>query len=126
MLLGPDLTLQRRPTFGDAFVAKVAAGGAGLDYCGYIGGSGDDFGCGIAVDSAFTATVTGVTASTEASFPVTVGPDLIHNGGNDAFVARVSSSDFTLGATPRRSRSAPAATPSTRSPSARSAASPVP
>jgi len=31
---------------------------------------------------------------------VTVGPDLTHNGSNDAFVARVSSSDFTLGATP--------------------------
>ncbi|PWB74352.1 MAG: hypothetical protein C3F15_07995, partial [Holophagae bacterium] len=100
VLLGPDLSYNGGTTFGDAFIAKVASGGASLDYCGYIGGSGDDAGFGIAVDSAFTATVTGYTGSTQASFPVTVGPDLSHNGGNDAFVARVSSSDFTLGATP--------------------------
>ncbi|HOC41907.1 MAG TPA: SBBP repeat-containing protein [Thermoanaerobaculales bacterium] len=98
--LGPDLTFNGGTTYGDAFVAKVAAAGTGLDYCGYIGGAGEDLGVGIAVDADFTATVTGYTTSTETSFPVTVGPDLVHSGGNDAFVARVSSSDFTLGATP--------------------------
>jgi hypothetical protein len=100
VLLGPDLSYSGGTTYGDAFIAKVAAGGASLDYCGYIGGLEDDAGFGIAVDSAFTATVTGLTSSTETTFPVTVGPDPTHNGGNDAFVARVSSSDFLLGATP--------------------------
>ncbi len=52
-----------------------------LIYCGYIGGSGDDYGNGIAVDGAGNAYVTGTTASTEATFPVTVGPDLTYNGG---------------------------------------------
>jgi hypothetical protein len=96
VLLGPDLSYSGGTTFGDAFIAKVASGGASLDYCGYIGGSGDDAGFGIAVDPTFTATVTGYTNSTQASFPVTVGPDLTHNGGNDAFLAKVSSSDFVL------------------------------
>ena len=85
---GPDP--QRRHY--DAFVAKVNAAGTALVYCGYIGGSGDDYGQGIAVDSSGNAYVAGDTVSTEATFPVTGGPDLTHNGGtNDAFVAKVVS-----------------------------------
>ena len=42
------------------------------------------------MDAAGNAYVTGSTASTEATFPVTVGPDLTYNGGStDAFVAKV-------------------------------------
>ena len=74
---GPDP--QRR--LCDAFVAKVNAAGTALVYCGYIGGSGDDEGYGIAVDGSGNAYVTGYTDSTEATFPVTVGPDLTYNGG---------------------------------------------
>ncbi len=74
----------------DTFVAKVSAAGAGLDYCGYIGGSGDDWGGGIAVDGAGNAYVTGWTESDESAFPVTDGPDLTYNGGGDAFVAKIS------------------------------------
>jgi hypothetical protein len=74
----------------DAFVAKVKANGMGLDYCGFIGGAGDDFGFGIAVDSGGNAYVAGSTESTEATkFPVIVGPDLSQNGRKDAFVAKV-------------------------------------
>ena len=40
-------------------MAKVNAAGTGLVYCGYIGGSDDDEGDGIAVDSAGNAYVTG-------------------------------------------------------------------
>ena len=58
----------------DAFVAKVNASGTALVYCGYIGGSGDDEGDGIAVDGSGNAYVTGYTSSTEATFPVIYRP----------------------------------------------------
>ena len=80
--VGPDLTFNGGSV--DAFVAKVRADGTALVYCGYIGGSGADSGYGIAVDAAGNAYVTGVTDSDQASFPVTVGPDLTFNGGISA------------------------------------------
>ena len=83
---GPDLSYNGG---GDAFVAKVAPGGGSLAYAGYLGGSGADEGRGIAVDGAGAAYVTGRTDSTEATFPVTGGPDLSYNGNFDAFVAKV-------------------------------------
>ncbi len=101
VLLGPDLSYNG----GDAATATPSSprsppAARASTTAATSAARGTTPGCGIAVDSAFTATVTGYTNSTEASFPVTVGPDPTHNGGNDAFVARVSSSDFTLGATP--------------------------
>jgi hypothetical protein len=103
---GPDLTFNGSGVCGtppntysctDAFVAKVRADGAGLVYAGYIGGSGGDEGYGITVDGAGSAYVTGVTGSTEATFPVTVGPDLTYNGGSyDAFVAKVNAAGTGL------------------------------
>ncbi len=91
--VGPDLTYN---IDNDAFVAKVNALGSGLVYCGYIGGSGVDYGRGIAVDGSGNAYVTGNTNSTEATFPKTAGPDLTFNGGEDAFVAKVSASGTGL------------------------------
>jgi beta-propeller repeat-containing protein len=91
---GPDLTFNGG--FGDAFVAKVKASGTALVYAGYIGGdNGDneDQGFGIAVDKKGRAYVTGQTFSTEASFPVKVGPDLTSNGNFDAFVAKISETE---------------------------------
>jgi beta-propeller repeat-containing protein len=86
--VGPDLTYKGG---GDAFVAKVNAQGTGLVYCGYIGGSQDDYGFGIAVDAVGNAYIAGVTNSNEQTFPVGVGPGLTYNGGRyDAFVAKVS------------------------------------
>jgi len=95
--VGPDLTYNGGES--DAFVAKVNAAGTALAYCGYIGGSGGDWGSGIAVDGAGNAYVVGGTASGEAGgFPVTVGPDLTYNGGSwDAFVAKVATTYFISG-----------------------------
>jgi hypothetical protein len=91
--VGPDLTHNGA---GDAFVAKVNAAGTALAYAGYLGGSGEDRGYGIAVDGAGNAYVTGYTNSTEATFPETVGPDLIYNGAEDAFVAKVNAAGTAL------------------------------
>ena len=88
-LVGPDTTFNGGST--DAFVAKVNASGTGFGYAGFIGGSGFDEANGVAVDAAGSAYVIGGTGSTEGSFPVALGPDLIYNGGtNDAFVAKVN------------------------------------
>lgn len=52
----------------DAFVAKLNATGNSIDYCTYLGGSLDDFGSAIAVDSQGSAFVAGTTFSND--FPV--------------------------------------------------------
>jgi hypothetical protein len=90
---GPDLSFNSGT---DAFIAKVNARGTGLVYCGYIGGSGDDHGRDVAVDSAGNAYFTGYTDSTESTFPVTVGPDLTHNLAVDAFVGKLNPSGTAL------------------------------
>ena len=41
--------------------------------------------------------VTGYTSSDQATFPVTVGPDLTHNGGQDVFVAKIAADVGLLG-----------------------------
>jgi len=99
VMAGPDLTYNGSDLYGgDAFVAKVNAAGTALVYCGYIGGSDRDWGCGIAVDGAGNAYVVGYTWSDEADgFPVTVGPDLTYNGYVcDAFVAKVNAGGTAL------------------------------
>ena len=95
VMVGPDLTFNG-PGW-DAFVAKVSSSGADLDYCGYIGGSSEEYGNGIAVDNAGNAHVVGSTGSSEATFPVVNGPDLTFNGGWDAFVAKINPSGTGLG-----------------------------
>jgi len=85
---GPDL--EYNGGLYDAFVAMVNVEGTALDYCGYVGGSGNDYGYGIAVDSSGYAYITGYTSSSEDSFPVSEGPDVAFNGGYyDAFIAKV-------------------------------------
>lgn len=86
------------PGAPDAFVAKVRPSGKSLAYCSFLGGNGDDLGHGIAVDSSGDAFVTGVTASSAATFPATPGaldqPD--YAGNDDAFVAEVNPSGTGL------------------------------
>jgi beta-propeller repeat-containing protein len=79
----------------DAFVTKLNAAGAALDYSSYLGGSAEEFGNGIAVDVTGNAYVTGLTGSSD--FPTTVAAFQPVSGGNsDAFVAKVG----LLGSTP--------------------------
>jgi hypothetical protein len=93
VLVGPDLTFNGS---SDVFVTKINAAGTALLYSGFIGGSGFENGSGIAVDVSGSAYITGHTQSSEATFPVLVGPDLTHNGSSDAFVAKVNASGSAL------------------------------
>ena len=72
----------------DVFVAKVDPSGTKLVFAGYLGGTGLDEGADIALDDDGNIYVTGLTWSED--FPVTVGPDLTHNGRMDAFVTKIS------------------------------------
>jgi len=88
-LAGPDLTYNGGDS--DAFVAKLNPEGTALLYCGYIGGAGKDAAAGVGVDLEGCVYIAGTTDSTEATFPVQVGPDLTYNGGeSDAFVAKLN------------------------------------
>lgn len=97
--VGPDLTFNGG---SDAYIVKVNPSGTALLYCGYIGGSSGDGGLAIAVDALGQAYVTGVTASTEDTFPLTLGPDLSYNDYpedqtmGDAFIAKVNASGTAL------------------------------
>jgi hypothetical protein len=72
----------------DAFVAKVNAAGTGLAYATFLGGSGNDTGRSIAVDSAGGVYVTGDTAS--ANFPLANPIQAGLAGGSDAFVTEIN------------------------------------
>ncbi len=87
VLVGPDVTANGGV---DAFVAKVNPAGTALVFAGYFGGDGNDWGNDIAISSDHEIFLTGATSSGQATFPVTVGPDLTYNGGtSDAFVAKL-------------------------------------
>lgn len=73
----------------DAFVLRMDAAGAAMEYATYLGGAGYDHGFGIDIAADETAVVVGETWS--ADFPTTdtaYQPDL--SGERDAFVAQVS------------------------------------
>ncbi len=78
----------------DAFVAKLNTSGSALLYSTYLGGSGDDKGFGIAVDSAGNAYVTGSTTST--NFPLHGPLQSTNAGSTDAFVAKINAAGSAL------------------------------
>lgn len=79
---------------GDAFVTKVDALGTVLTYSSYLGGSSQDIGYGIAVDTVRNAYVTGQTAS--ANFPISAAYQSTFGGVIDAFVTRVNETGTAL------------------------------
>jgi hypothetical protein len=71
----------------DAFAAKLSPTGA-LVYSTYLGGTGDDYGYGIAVDSTGAAYVSGYTSG---GFPTLNGAQNTYGGGpDDAFAVKLS------------------------------------
>jgi uncharacterized protein (TIGR03437 family) len=82
--------------WSDSFIAKLNPGGSALLYSTYLGGSGQDLGNAITVDTQGNAYVAGETSSSD--FPVAGG---IQNsigglGGEDAFLAKLSSNGASL------------------------------
>lgn len=78
----------------DAFVASFQPNGGTLNYCSYLGGSGDDQALGLAVDSSRNVYITGWTAS--ANFPLMGAIQKKLSGTRDAFVAKLNSSGSAL------------------------------
>ncbi|PYX28521.1 MAG: hypothetical protein DMG80_16535, partial [Acidobacteria bacterium] len=92
----------------DAFVAKInpnRSGTVGLTYSTYLGGSLDDVGLGVAVDSLANAYVTGETLSPDWTPPTLIGPFQPLAGGNfvnnhDAFIAKIGNPNGTTSTFP--------------------------
>jgi hypothetical protein len=72
----------------DAYIVKINSTGTALIYSTYLGGSGDDIGRGIAVDSNGNVYVTGQTSS--SNFSVTANSyQKVFGGSSDAFVTKL-------------------------------------
>ena len=86
-----DTTYNGGPFCGDAFVTKLDPSGSALLYSTYLGGSGEECGAGIAVDSAANAYIIGTVRSTD--FPTTPSAFQPAFGGGfgDAFVTKLNS-----------------------------------
>ncbi|MCU0799533.1 MAG: SBBP repeat-containing protein, partial [Candidatus Thermoplasmatota archaeon] len=81
----------------DVFVTKLSSDGSSLIYSTYIGGSSSDSGYGIAIDSTGCAYISGSTGNSDIDFPTTAGAyDTEYDGGNDAFVTKLSSDGSSL------------------------------
>lgn len=81
--------------FNEVFIMKLTPDGNGIVYSTFLGGSGQDFGYGIAVDASGNAYVTGETNSPD--FPVTPGAvQSVRPGNLSAFVAKLNSDGTAL------------------------------
>jgi hypothetical protein len=78
----------------DAFVAKINSAGSALVYSTYLGGSRDDMGYGIALNTAGNAYVMGATFSPD--FPTANPLDSTLAGTFDAFVAKLDTMGTAL------------------------------
>ena len=78
----------------DAFIASFRPNGGGLNYCTYLGGSGDDRAFGLAIDTNGNPFLTGWTSS--VNFPLVVPLQAKLGGTRDAFVAKLNAAGNTL------------------------------
>lgn len=81
----------------DAFIARVninASGAAGLSYSTYLGGSSDENGFGLALDSADAVYITGQTTSSD--YPTQAAIQNAKNGTWDAFVTKLTPAGSAL------------------------------
>jgi hypothetical protein len=91
---GAGCTLNTLPCANDAFVTKLNAAGNALVYSTYLGGSDNDQGLSIAVDSSGNAYVTGSTLSSD--FPTASPIQPANGGGTDAFVTKLNAAGNAL------------------------------
>ena len=77
----------------DAFVTKINAAGSALVYSTYLGGTGSDFGVGIAADSSGNAYVAGTTGSNDIPTESSLQP---YGHNFDAFVTKITPSGSSL------------------------------
>jgi hypothetical protein len=78
----------------DGFVTKLNAAGSAIVYSTYLGGSLDDRGSSIAVDSTGAAYIAGTTSST--NFPIAAALQSTNGGAPDGFVTKLSAAGNTL------------------------------
>ena len=79
----------------DVFVTKLNPTGSNLDYSTFIGGSPNDFGIGIAIDTSGNVFITGYTSDSTTDYPTTSGAfDTTPNGSLDTFVSKFG--DFSI------------------------------
>jgi len=78
----------------DAFVTKLNTGATARLYSTYLGGAGDDFANGLAVDQSGNSYVAGSTASD--NYPVLVPFQATRAGGTDAFLTKLSVNGATI------------------------------
>ncbi|HYP39311.1 MAG TPA: SBBP repeat-containing protein [Chloroflexia bacterium] len=80
--------LQSMSNGGDeAFISKINAGGASFGYSTYLGGSGNDYGYGLALDPFGNAVVAG--QATSQDFPTASAFQSANAGGLDAVVFKI-------------------------------------
>jgi VCBS repeat-containing protein len=77
----------------DIFVARLATDGASLAYATYLGGSGDDFGRGLALDASGNVYVAG---GTTGDFPIRNPAQAAPGGSDDGIIAKLSPDGASL------------------------------
>jgi hypothetical protein len=90
----------------DAFLVRMDIGGGKIEYGTYLGGTGNDQGLGVAVDTSGAAYITGSTQSTDFptvnpltnpnSTPVANAPLTMLSGGQDAFISKLAADGSAL------------------------------
>ncbi len=94
----PPMTPSNIGTKQNLFITKIGASGATLVYSVYLGGSENDIGYGIAIDSSGNAYVTGSTFSSD--FPVTANTafqkTIAETNSTDAFITKIDVSGSSL------------------------------